>query len=84
MVIIRCKLKIKPGGKQCQPLKLFEPERILDSRGNPTLEAEVELFDGTSGVAAVPSGASTGKYEAVELRDNDKSRYRPGTPESRC
>ena len=48
---------------------------ILDSRGNPTLEAEVELSDGTIGIAAVPSGASTGKYEAVELRDNDKSRY---------
>jgi len=42
---------------------------ILDSRGNPTLEVEVELFDGTVGWAAVPSGASTGKYEAVELRD---------------
>ena len=38
---------------------------ILDSRGNPTLEAEVELSDGTVGTAAVPSGASTGKYEAV-------------------
>jgi len=42
---------------------------ILDSRGNPTLEVEVELSDGTTGQAAVPSGASTGKYEAVELRD---------------
>ncbi len=48
---------------------------ILDSRGNPTLEAEVYLADGTTGTAAVPSGASTGKYEAVELRDGDKSRY---------
>ncbi len=48
---------------------------ILDSRGNPTLEVEVELYDGTIGRAAVPSGASTGKYEAVELRDGDKSRY---------
>src|SRR4030042_1282872 len=48
---------------------------ILDSRGNPTLEVEVELYDGTIGRAAVPSGASTGKYEAVELRDDDKSRY---------
>ncbi|MFC1971156.1 phosphopyruvate hydratase [Chloroflexota bacterium] len=48
---------------------------ILDSRGNPTLEVEVELHDGTTGRAAVPSGASTGKYEAVELRDGDKSRY---------
>ncbi len=48
---------------------------ILDSRGNPTVEADVELADGSLGRAAVPSGASTGEYEAVELRDNDKSRY---------
>lgn len=48
---------------------------ILDSRGNPTLEAEVWLEDGTIGRAAVPSGASTGAYEAVELRDGDKQRY---------
>jgi len=48
---------------------------ILDSRGNPTLEVEVELLDGTTGWAAVPSGASTGKYEAVELRDGDDSRF---------
>ncbi|AQS60283.1 phosphopyruvate hydratase [Desulforamulus ferrireducens] len=48
---------------------------ILDSRGNPTLEAEVWLEDGTVGRAAVPSGASTGAYEAVELRDGDKGRY---------
>jgi enolase len=48
---------------------------ILDSRGNPTVEAEVTLEDGSSGRAAVPSGASTGAHEAVELRDGDKSRY---------
>ena len=48
---------------------------ILDSRGNPTLEVEVKLSDGTTGWAAVPSGASTGKYEAVELRDGDSSRF---------
>ena len=48
---------------------------ILDSRGNPTVEAEVILEDGTKGRAAVPSGASTGENEAVELRDDDKSRY---------
>ncbi|MBX9600405.1 MAG: phosphopyruvate hydratase [Bryobacteraceae bacterium] len=48
---------------------------ILDSRGNPTVEAEVTLADGSSGRAAVPSGASTGEHEAVELRDGDKSRY---------
>jgi enolase len=48
---------------------------ILDSRGNPTVEAEVILEDGTSGRAAVPSGASTGEHEAVELRDGDAARY---------
>ena len=48
---------------------------ILDSRGNPTVEAEVILEDGTTGRAAVPSGASTGENEAVELRDDDKGRY---------
>ena len=48
---------------------------IQDSRGNPTVEAEVMQEDGTVGRAAVPSGASTGAYEAVELRDGDKDRY---------
>lgn len=48
---------------------------IMDSRGNPTVEVDVVLEDGTLGRAAVPSGASTGAYEAVELRDGDKSRY---------
>ncbi|GGG90972.1 phosphopyruvate hydratase [Silvibacterium dinghuense] len=48
---------------------------ILDSRGNPTVEADVVLADGTLGRAAVPSGASTGEHEAVELRDGDKSHY---------
>jgi enolase len=48
---------------------------ILDSRGNPTVEVEVDLNDGSFGRAAVPSGASTGKYEAVELRDKTKKRY---------
>ena len=48
---------------------------ILDSRGNPTVEVEVTLDDGTVGRAAVPSGASTGMYEACELRDGDKGRY---------
>ncbi|MCX6070803.1 MAG: phosphopyruvate hydratase, partial [Chloroflexi bacterium] len=49
---------------------------ILDSRGNPTVEVEVVLIDGSWGRAAVPSGASTGVYEALELRDGDKNRYR--------
>ena len=48
---------------------------ILDSRGNPTVEAEVYLADGTIGRGAAPSGASTGEFEALELRDGDKSRY---------
>ena len=48
---------------------------ILDSRGNPTVEVDVTLKDGSSGRAAVPSGASTGAHEAVELRDGDKARY---------
>ncbi|MBP6063437.1 MAG: phosphopyruvate hydratase, partial [Fusobacteriaceae bacterium] len=48
---------------------------ILDSRGNPTVEVDVILECGAKGRAAVPSGASTGAYEAVELRDEDKSRY---------
>ena len=48
---------------------------ILDSRGNPTVEVEVILSDGATGRAAVPSGASTGAHEAVELRDSDKGRY---------
>ena len=47
---------------------------ILDSRGNPTVEASVMLTDGTVGVASVPSGASTGTYEAHEKRDGDKAR----------
>src|SRR5450432_4300103 len=48
---------------------------ILDSRGNPTVEVDVMLEDGSFGRASVPSGASTGAHEAVELRDGDKSRY---------
>ncbi len=57
-------------------IKSVKAGEILDSRGNPTVEAEVLLADGTQGTAAVPSGASTGKYEAVELRDGDRRRYR--------
>src|SRR5579871_12480 len=48
---------------------------ILDSRGNPTVEADVHLADGSFGRAAVPSGASTGEHEAMEMRDNDSKRY---------
>ena len=53
----------------------FVAREILDSRGNPTIEVDVTLEDGSMGRAAVPSGASTGAHEAVELRDGDKSRY---------
>jgi enolase len=56
-------------------IRSLKGREILDSRGNPTVEAEVVLADGTVGVAAVPSGASTGRYEAVELRDSDDRRY---------
>ena len=54
----------------------IEARQILDSRGNPTVEAEVALEDGAVGRAAVPSGASTGEHEAIELRDSDPARYR--------
>jgi len=56
-------------------IKNVHAREILDSRGNPTVEVDVILEDGTLGRAAVPSGASTGEHEAVELRDGDKSRY---------
>jgi enolase len=58
-----------------QSITKIHAREILDSRGNPTLEAEVTLADGSFGSAAVPSGASTGSREAVELRDDDKARY---------
>ena len=54
--------------------KVFARE-ILDSRGNPTIEVDVQLAGGAVGRAAVPSGASTGEHEAWELRDGDKNRY---------
>ena len=49
--------------------------QVLDSRGNPTVQVEVTTVDGVKGVASVPSGASTGSFEAVELRDGDKKNY---------
>jgi enolase len=57
-------------------IKEIKAREILDSRGNPTVEADVILEDGTLGRAAVPSGASTGENEALELRDNDEKRYK--------
>ncbi|MCC6274741.1 MAG: phosphopyruvate hydratase, partial [Leptospiraceae bacterium] len=56
-------------------IKSVKAREIMDSRGNPTVEVDVYLEDGSFGRAAVPSGASTGEYEAVELRDEDKKRY---------
>ena len=56
-------------------IRSVSAREILDSRGNPTIEVDVVLADGTRGRAAVPSGASTGAHEAVELRDGDKKRY---------
>ena len=56
-------------------IELIHAREILDSRGNPTLECEVALAGGATGRAGVPSGASTGRHEAVELRDADKDRY---------
>ena len=53
----------------------IQAREILDSRGNPTVEVDVELSGGAVGRAAVPSGASTGEHEAWELRDGDKKRY---------
>lgn len=56
-------------------IKNIHGREVIDSRGNPTVEVEVHLSNGACGMAAVPSGASTGKYEALELRDGDKKRY---------
>ena len=56
-------------------IKSVHGRQILDSRGNPTVEVDVILENGAMGRASVPSGASTGIYEAYELRDGDKSRY---------
>src|SRR5215218_3949420 len=56
-------------------IRALKAREILDSRGNPTVEVDVILTCGTLGRAAVPSGASTGAHEAVELRDGDKKRY---------
>ena len=58
-----------------EKIKNIHAREILDSRGNPTVECDVVLEDGSFGRAAVPSGASTGIHEALELRDGDKTRY---------
>ena len=56
-------------------IQTIKAREVLDSRGNPTVEADVYLTNGVSGSAIVPSGASTGQREALELRDGDKNRY---------
>lgn len=65
----------RPGEDAMERIEMVMGREILDSRGNPTVEVEVRLRDGSVGRAAVPSGASTGKYEAVELRDKARKRY---------
>src|SRR5207245_5483028 len=64
---------VNPGG--CLKITKVHGREILDSRGNPTVEVDVTLADGAFGRAVVPSGASTGEREALELRDDDKTRY---------
>jgi len=64
-----------PGGGMSTKIARVHGRQIIDSRGNPTVEADVILEGGALGRAAVPSGASTGEHEAIELRDGDKSRY---------
>src|SRR5690606_8834791 len=64
-----------PARRRRSMIEQIHAREILDSRGNPTIEVDVYLDDGSFGRAAVPSGASTGKFEAVELRDGDADRY---------
>jgi enolase len=80
--VMRCRIKVSLARSEgriltCRFMQITNVigREILDSRGNPTVEADVYLSDGSMGRAAVPSGASTGEHEAVELRDNDTSRY---------
>jgi enolase len=68
--------RLHPEHKMINPIRSIVAREILDSRGNPTLEADVVLDGGVRGRAAVPSGASTGVHEAVELRDGDELRYK--------
>ena len=63
-------------------IEAIDAREILDSRGRPTVEAEVRLESGAVGLAQVPSGASTGTFEAHELRDEEKTLWRQGSPQS--
>ena len=65
----------KDGKRSMTNIGAIIGREVLDSRGNPTVEAEVQLASGAVGRAIVPSGASTGEHEAVELRDGDNARY---------
>jgi len=65
----------REGGTSVSKIDAITAREILDSRGNPTVEADVILDSGAMGRAAVPSGASTGVHEALELRDGDRARY---------
>lgn len=71
----RATTSLNMGGSTSSTIESVKAREILDSRGNPTVEVEVGISDGRVFVASVPSGASTGAYEAVELRDGDKGRY---------
>src|SRR3989338_431418 len=68
-------LSVIKGDKMKIRIEKIKAREILDSRGNPTVEVDVYLTGGIMGRAAVPSGASTGEHEAVELRDGDKNRF---------
>ena len=72
---VRAKSTHLSKGLHVATIEFVDAREILDSRGNPTVEVQVILEDGAEGRAAVPSGASTGAFEAVELRDGDKGRY---------
>src|ERR1700753_716458 len=72
---LKDRLRHQISRSEMTEIAAIHAREILDSRGNPTVEADVVLADGTVGRAAVPSGASTGEHEAVELRDGDKSHY---------
>jgi len=74
-IVRRSKREKERQRKSMTEIASIHAREILDSRGNPTVEADVVLEDGTRGRAAVPSGASTGEHEAVELRDGDKKHY---------
>src|SRR3954468_5759556 len=72
---IDCPIQIYEGNQMAITIEFIQARQILDSRGNPTVEVDVMLENGGIGRAAVPSGASTGEHEAVELRDDDKKLY---------